>query len=213
MVMQGAFDEAENSFRSQIKILEEDLARQKVLQSITLPVYPVLDTDCIARRQRLVTDATNRYRREQALMLSVIHGMGMHTAREQLGYAKQQSRPEPTSWLKQQRQNVRRVRLLPRSCLTMFVCAAWTYAPAMILTGGHSHFALLHYWRPSPTYICMSHSSPSTLMAWFARLHVRTPLFWNFFFLRIDTAELAVYICRLILVKLRAVSFDTATAW
>ncbi|TFK82645.1 HOOK-domain-containing protein [Polyporus arcularius HHB13444] len=80
----GAFDEAENSFRSQIKILEEDLARQK----------------------RLVTDATNRYRREQALMLSVIHGMGMHTAREQLGYAKQQSRPEPTSWLKQQRQNL-----------------------------------------------------------------------------------------------------------
>ncbi|KAI0721491.1 HOOK-domain-containing protein [Cerioporus squamosus] len=80
----GAFEEAENSFRSQIKILEEDLARQK----------------------RLLIDATNRYRREQALMLSVIHGMGMHTAREQLGYAKQQSRPEPTSWLKQQRQNL-----------------------------------------------------------------------------------------------------------
>ena len=83
-LLQGAFEEAENSYRSQIKILEEDLARQK----------------------RLLTDATNRYRREQALMLSVIHGMGMHTAREQLGYAKQQSRPEPTSWLKQQRQNV-----------------------------------------------------------------------------------------------------------
>ncbi|RPD65844.1 HOOK-domain-containing protein [Lentinus tigrinus ALCF2SS1-7] len=80
----GAFEEAENSYRSQIKILEEDLARQK----------------------RLLTDAANRYRREQALMLSVIHGMGMHTAREQLGYAKQQSRPEPTSWLKQQRQNL-----------------------------------------------------------------------------------------------------------
>ncbi|KAI0747833.1 HOOK-domain-containing protein [Daedaleopsis nitida] len=80
----GIPPEAENSYRSQIKILEEDNARQK----------------------RLLGEATNRYRREQALMLSVIHGVGMHTARDQLGYAKQQSRPEPTSWLKQQRQNL-----------------------------------------------------------------------------------------------------------
>ncbi|KAI0713274.1 HOOK-domain-containing protein [Earliella scabrosa] len=83
-VPSGAFEEAENSYRSQIKILEEDNARQK----------------------RLLVEATNRYRREQVLMLSVLHGMGMHTAREQLGYAKQQTRPEPTSWLKQQRQNL-----------------------------------------------------------------------------------------------------------
>lgn len=56
--------------------------------------------------KRLLSDATNRYRREQVLMLSVIHNSGMHTARDQLGYAKQQSQPRPTSWLKQQRQNV-----------------------------------------------------------------------------------------------------------
>ena len=56
--------------------------------------------------QRLLSDATNRYRREQVLILSVIHNSGMHTARDQLGYAKQQSQPGPTSWLKQQRQNV-----------------------------------------------------------------------------------------------------------
>ncbi|OSD02786.1 HOOK-domain-containing protein [Trametes coccinea BRFM310] len=81
----GAFEEAENSYRSQIKILEEDIARQK----------------------RLMADAVNRYRREQTLMLSVIHGMGMKLARDQLGSGgKQQSRPQPTSWLKQQRQNL-----------------------------------------------------------------------------------------------------------
>ncbi|KAL7283162.1 hypothetical protein ACG7TL_002588 [Trametes sanguinea] len=83
----GAFEEAENSYRSQIKILEEDIARQK----------------------RLMADAVNRYRREQTLMLSVIHGMGMKLARDQLGSGgKQQSRPQPTSWLKQQRQNTPR---------------------------------------------------------------------------------------------------------
>ncbi|EJF62459.1 HOOK-domain-containing protein [Dichomitus squalens LYAD-421 SS1] len=80
----GAFEEAETSYRSQIRILEDDLARQK----------------------RLLSEATNRYRREQALMLGAIHNMGMHTTRDQLGYAKQQSQPGPTSWLKQQRQNV-----------------------------------------------------------------------------------------------------------
>ncbi|KAJ8462031.1 hypothetical protein ONZ51_g11167 [Trametes cubensis] len=80
----GAFEEAENSYRSQIKILEEDIARQK----------------------RLLSDATQRYRREQTLMLSVIHTMSMRTVRDQLGSGKQQSRPEPTSWLKQQRQNL-----------------------------------------------------------------------------------------------------------
>ncbi|KAI0371779.1 HOOK-domain-containing protein [Pilatotrama ljubarskyi] len=83
-VPSGAFEEAENSYRSQIKILEEDVARQK----------------------RLLTDAVNRYRREQTLMLSVLHDMSMKVVRSQLGSAKQQSRPEPTSWLRQQRQNL-----------------------------------------------------------------------------------------------------------
>ncbi|KAI0670659.1 HOOK protein-domain-containing protein [Trametes maxima] len=82
-VPSGAFEEAENSYRSQIKILEEDVARQK----------------------RLRAEATNRYRREQTLVLSILHAQSMRTVRDQLGSAKQ-SRPEPTSWLKQQRQNL-----------------------------------------------------------------------------------------------------------
>ncbi|KAH9857802.1 HOOK-domain-containing protein [Lenzites betulinus] len=83
-VPSDAFEEAENSYRSQIKILEEDVARQK----------------------RLLADQTIRYRREQTLMLSVVHDASMRSLRQQLGSAKQLSRPEPTSWLKQQRQNL-----------------------------------------------------------------------------------------------------------
>ncbi|CCM03827.1 uncharacterized protein FIBRA_05976 [Fibroporia radiculosa] len=81
----GAFQEAEESYRSQIKIFEEDIARQK----------------------RLLVDATKRYAREQALMLSVIHDMGMQAARDHLGNKQQQLRSGPTSWLGQQRRNVR----------------------------------------------------------------------------------------------------------
>ncbi|KAK7043729.1 hypothetical protein VNI00_008341 [Paramarasmius palmivorus] len=55
----GTFEEA----RSQVKILEDDLARQK----------------------SLMKDLTKRYQREQALMLSVVHSMGMNTARGHLG--------------------------------------------------------------------------------------------------------------------------------
>ncbi|KAI0822627.1 HOOK-domain-containing protein [Trametes gibbosa] len=83
-VPSDAFEEAENSYRSQIKILEEDIARQK----------------------RLLADQTIRYRREQTLMLSVVHDASMRSLRQQLGSAKHLSRPEPTSWLKQQRQNL-----------------------------------------------------------------------------------------------------------
>ncbi|KAH9946359.1 HOOK-domain-containing protein [Epithele typhae] len=83
----GAFDEAENSFRTQIKILEEDLARQRSW----------LPTDSNRSLTRLHSEATTRYSREQTLMLSIIHSQGMRTARDQLGFAKQQTRPEPTS--------------------------------------------------------------------------------------------------------------------
>lgn len=76
----GTFEEAEASFRSQIKILEEDLARQK----------------------HLMQDMTRRYRREQDLMMSSLHAMGMKTARSHLA-APQKSRPESTSWLSNQR--------------------------------------------------------------------------------------------------------------
>ncbi|KAK0197497.1 HOOK-domain-containing protein [Armillaria mellea] len=80
----GTFEEAEASFRSQIKILEEDLARQK----------------------HLMQDMTRRYRREQDLMMSSLHAMGMKTARSHLA-APQKSRPESTSWLSNQRAQVR----------------------------------------------------------------------------------------------------------
>ncbi|KIM87652.1 hypothetical protein PILCRDRAFT_815228 [Piloderma croceum F 1598] len=79
----GTFEEAEASFRSQIKILEEEISRQK----------------------RLMSESTKRYRREQELMLSAIHSLGMRTARDHLGVAQQQNRPGPTSWLGQQRKN------------------------------------------------------------------------------------------------------------
>ncbi len=65
-------------------------------------------------------------------MLSVIHTSGMHTARDQLGYAKQQSQPGPTSWLKQQRQNVS-ISLRPGILNAHRLrCLARTYAAAMM---------------------------------------------------------------------------------
>ncbi|KZT03569.1 HOOK-domain-containing protein [Laetiporus sulphureus 93-53] len=84
VVPSGAFEEAEGSYRSQIKIMEEDVARYK----------------------HLIADQAKRYAREQSLMLSIIHTMGMHTAREHLGNKQQQARSGPTSWLGQQRKNL-----------------------------------------------------------------------------------------------------------
>ncbi|KAJ7756771.1 HOOK protein-domain-containing protein [Mycena maculata] len=76
----GTFDEAETSFRSQIKILEEELTRQK----------------------RLNTESGKRYRREQELMLGAVHAMGMRTARNHLGVPQQQ----PSSWMSLQRKTL-----------------------------------------------------------------------------------------------------------
>ncbi|KAF7359439.1 hypothetical protein MSAN_01286500 [Mycena sanguinolenta] len=73
----GTFEEAEASFRSQIRILEEEVVRQK----------------------RLMSESTRRYRREQELMLGAIHALGMRTARAHLGVPQQQ----PSSWLGSQR--------------------------------------------------------------------------------------------------------------
>ena len=53
-----------------------------------------------------MAEMTKRYQREQALMLSIIHGHGMDIARGQLGKPPL-GRPGPTSWLAQQRKNVR----------------------------------------------------------------------------------------------------------
>ncbi|KAH9831013.1 HOOK-domain-containing protein [Rhodofomes roseus] len=82
-VPSGAFDEAEGSYRSQIKILEEEMARLK----------------------RLIAEQTKRYAREQTLMLSIIHDYGIRLARDALGSKQQQARG-PTSWLGQQRKNL-----------------------------------------------------------------------------------------------------------
>ena len=49
---------------------------------------------------------TRRYKKEQELMLSIVHTFGMKTARDHLGVP-QQGRPGPTSWLGQQRKTVR----------------------------------------------------------------------------------------------------------
>ena len=65
-------------------------------------------------------------------MLSVIHNSGMYTARDQLGYAKQQSQPGPTSWLKQQRQNVSTLLFSAICGAHLQLCLAWTYAAAMM---------------------------------------------------------------------------------
>ncbi|KAJ7929345.1 HOOK protein-domain-containing protein [Mycena leptocephala] len=79
-VAPGTFEEAEASFRSQIRILEEELTRQK----------------------RLNTESTKRYRREQELMLGAVHAMGMRTARNHLGVPQQQ----PSSWMSVQRKTL-----------------------------------------------------------------------------------------------------------
>ncbi|KAF8510223.1 HOOK-domain-containing protein [Hysterangium stoloniferum] len=71
----STFEEAEASFRSQIKILEEDNLRAK----------------------RLLVEARHRYRKEQQLMLGAIHVMGLHQARGHLSNAPQ--RQEKGAWL------------------------------------------------------------------------------------------------------------------
>ena len=49
-----------------------------------------------------------RYRKEQELMLSALHDVGMPRVRDHLGAVppKQSGHPGPTSWLAQQRKNV-----------------------------------------------------------------------------------------------------------
>ncbi|KAF7311669.1 hypothetical protein MKEN_01070500 [Mycena kentingensis (nom. inval.)] len=76
-VAPGTFEEAETSFRSQIKVLEDEVMRQK----------------------RLMSESTKRYRREQELMLGAVHAMGMRSMRSHIGVPQQ-----TTSWLGNQRQ-------------------------------------------------------------------------------------------------------------
>ncbi|KAG8733870.1 hypothetical protein FRC11_001080 [Ceratobasidium sp. 423] len=77
---QATFEEAEN-YRSQMKIVEEELERYK----------------------RLLGEAVQRYQQEQTLMLSIIQRHGMNVTR---GHLKQPQRAAPSSWLGQQRKNI-----------------------------------------------------------------------------------------------------------
>ncbi|KDQ13128.1 hypothetical protein BOTBODRAFT_395757 [Botryobasidium botryosum FD-172 SS1] len=76
----GTFDEAEESFRSQIKILQEEVARQK----------------------QIYQEAVLRYSREQELILGAIHAQGMRRGREHLAGKKARDEPK-NAWLSQQR--------------------------------------------------------------------------------------------------------------
>ncbi|CAE6448801.1 unnamed protein product [Rhizoctonia solani] len=76
----ATFEEAE-SHRSQLKIVEEELERNK----------------------RLLREAVQRYQQEQTLMLSIIQRHGMNVTRSHL---RQPQRAAPSSWLGQQRKNI-----------------------------------------------------------------------------------------------------------
>ncbi|KIY68000.1 HOOK-domain-containing protein [Cylindrobasidium torrendii FP15055 ss-10] len=83
MMAAGNFEEAETSFRQQIKLLEDELARQK----------------------HLVNQLTHRYQKEQEMMMASIHAMGLTQARSHLGG--HPSRKESISWLGKTRERVR----------------------------------------------------------------------------------------------------------
>ncbi|KAG9124675.1 hypothetical protein FRC07_010661 [Ceratobasidium sp. 392] len=78
----AVFEEAEESYRSQIKIVEEEIERHK----------------------RLLREATHRYQQEQTLLLGIIQRHGMNATRGHLKQAQQ--RTAPSSWLGQQRKNL-----------------------------------------------------------------------------------------------------------
>lgn len=119
---------------------------------------------------------TKRYQREQALLLSIIHGYGMPIVRNQLGKSSQTGRPEPSSWLGQQRKNVSLL-ILTRNVSTNAWHAAVTDTKTVttdfIVVGlGHSSdyfdaYASSSSYPPSsfrclayPHYIATSISSP-----------------------------------------------------
>ncbi|KAH7906479.1 HOOK-domain-containing protein [Hygrophoropsis aurantiaca] len=84
----GSFGEAEESFRAQIKGLEDDVERQK----------------------HLLAEARKRYQFEQELMVSALHSHGMDRLRNPMGIPLK-GRPAPTAWLGQQRKNLGQVLL------------------------------------------------------------------------------------------------------
>jgi hypothetical protein len=69
---------------------------------LAIPSLTIIDL------QRLISDQRERYKKEQHLMLGVVHKYGMNTARDLLGsHLQQQARGGPSSWLGQQRNKVR----------------------------------------------------------------------------------------------------------
>ncbi|KIY43716.1 HOOK-domain-containing protein [Fistulina hepatica ATCC 64428] len=73
----ATYEEAENSYKSQIKVLENEITRHK---------HNMMET----RRS---------YRKEQELMMSAFHALGMKINRYNLGSPASQSRPAPASFL------------------------------------------------------------------------------------------------------------------
>lgn len=94
------FEEAENSYKSQIKILEEDVERQKVRYLTMCDLVVHLNIS-----KRLLRESMLRSRKEQELMLSSLHSLMMERTRDHLVKQPQQQRG-PNSWLGQQRKNV-----------------------------------------------------------------------------------------------------------
>ena len=79
---QGALEESETGLRSQVKLLEEEVAREK----------------------KKLVECQARYSREHELMLSCIHNLGMRSIRNQLVAP---PRVEKTSFLGTHRTGVR----------------------------------------------------------------------------------------------------------
>ncbi|KAI9509946.1 HOOK-domain-containing protein [Russula earlei] len=110
--VQDKLTKARAFIKSQDKLLKEEQAKLRGLSPTGVPD----DTDSrtqirilqdeVKRYQRLLNEAHQRYGREQELLLSAIHGLGMHAARDPFGRSRQQGRALPTSWLGQQRQNL-----------------------------------------------------------------------------------------------------------
>lgn len=110
--VQDKLTKARAFIKSQDKLFKEEQAKLRgispsgALEETDSRTRVRILEDEVKRYQRLLSEAHHRYRREQELLLSTIHTLGMHTARDPFGRFHQQSRVSPTSWLGQQRQNL-----------------------------------------------------------------------------------------------------------
>jgi len=110
--VQDKLSKARAFIKSQDKLFKEEQAKLRgmspsgALEETDSRTQVRILEDEVKRYQRLLSEAHHRYRREQELLLSAVHSLGMHTARDPFGRSHQQSRVSPTSWLGQQRQNL-----------------------------------------------------------------------------------------------------------